>query len=243
MNDGMSGKLWTFGDSHTAGHELGTGLSVSDINCWVRSISKFDSHHEAQRVLSNDDYISNIMIPWHHYTNQKYSPELSYAGLLASENNLQLVNCAVLNASMDQIFRIFNSTVDKINFDEDEVLLAPTFYGRWTTQEDMQFNVHFLNESNILSYMQLAPCDSTQVLYYYSMIFYMQTTYPKIKIVKIYDDQPDYEIYKSIKFVNDVSMFSYFRDTIHIETQYPAFHFNEAAHEYFATYVNEKWYD
>ena len=243
MNDGMSGKLWTFGDSHTAGVELGTGLSIDDVNRWVKSISKFNSVDEANQMLSEPDYISTIMTPWHHYIKYKYSPELSYAGILAKKNNLELVNCAVPNASMYQIFKIFYSTVDKINFEEDDVLVAPTFYGRWTTQMNKQFNAHVLDEKIMLSFMHIAPCDRTQILYYYSLIFYMQTIYPKIKIVKIYNDQTDYDIYKKIKFVNNISMFSYLNKTIHNQTKYPGLHFNEAAHEYFATYVNEKWYD
>ena len=239
----MSGKIWTFGDSHTAGDELGTGLLIDDMNRWVKSISKFNSVSEAKNMLSETDYISTIMMPWFHYIEEKYSPELSYAGILAKNKKLNLINHAVRGASMDQIFKIFYSKVGEINFDEDVVIVAPTYFGRWITQQNKKFNFHFLDEKSMLSYMQLAPCDSTQILYYYSIIFYMQTTYPKIKIVKIYDDQPDYEIYKSIKFVNDISMFSYFRDTIHDQTRNPGLHFNEAAHMDFATYINEKWYD
>jgi hypothetical protein len=243
MANVMCGKLWTFGDSHTAGQELGTGLTSHDIDRWVKSITSFNNHLEAEQMMSATEYALKIMMPWDCYIKECFSPELSYAGILAKNKKLNLNNRAMPGASMDQIFKIFYSTVGEINFDEDEVIVAPTYFGRWITQQNKKFNFHLLDDKNLLSYMQLVPCDSTQILYYYSMIFYMQTNYPKIRLVKIYDDHYDYGIYKKIKFVNDISMFSYFRDTIHDRTRYPGQHFNEAAHEYFATYINEKWYD
>lgn len=232
-----SSKLWAFGCSYTAGFELGTGLTDSDIQAWIKSQTKYNSYQEASAALSYDEYLTTVVKPWHKFIGYKSTPELAYTGIIASMQNLSLVNCAVPGSSTIEIFEKFMSNVGEIDWDNDKVIIAPTYHGRWPTQNNKTFNVHMLDKKTLNSYYEMVPSENSQIINYYSLLFFIQKNYPKVKLVKIYDEWSYLEMCKTINFVNEISMISYVDEE---SVRLPGWHFNEKAHEKFASYIIDK---
>lgn len=229
--------LWAFGCSYTAGFELGTGLSESDIQAWVKSTTKYNSWQEASESLSYDEYLTKIVRPWYKLIAYKSNPETAYPGIIANMQSLNLVNCAVSGSSTIEIFEQFMSKINEIDWDNDKVIFAPTYYGRWPTQNNRTFNFHMLDKKTLDSYYEIVPSDHSQIINYYSLLFFIQQNYPKVLLVKIYDAWPHLEMYKKINFVNDTSMISFINDD---SLRLPGFHYNELAHKQFAMYLIDK---
>ena len=233
----MTNKLWAFGCSYTAGFELGTGMSQSDIQQWVRSTTKYNSFQEASELLSYDDYLIKIVRPWYKLIEYKSTPEAAYPGIIANMHDLTLVNCAVAGSSTIEIFEQFMSKINQIDWDNDKVIFAPTYYGRWPTQDNRTFNIHMLDKKTLESYYEMMPSDNSQIINYYSLLFFIKQNYPKVLLVKIYDSISYLDMYEKINFVNETSMNSYVNDE---SFKLPGFHYNEQAHEKFAMYIVDK---
>jgi hypothetical protein len=233
----MTNKLWAFGCSHTSGFELGTGMSKSDIQKWVKSTTKYNSWQEASESLSHDDYLTKIAKPWHKLIGYKSTPEAAYPGIIANMKNLSLVNCAVAGSSTIEIFGQFRSKINEIDWDNDKVIFAPTYYGRWPTQNNRTFNIHMLDNKTLESYYEMMPSVNSQIINYYSLLFFIQQNYPNVLLVKIYDSVSYLDMHKTINFVNETSMDSYVNDE---SFKLPGYHYNEQAHEKFAMYIVDK---
>jgi hypothetical protein len=232
-----SKKLWAFGCSYTAGFELGTGMTKHEIHKWVKQQTKYDSHQEAAEFLSYDEYLTKVVRPWHKLIEYKSTPELAYSGILARMKNLNLVNCAIPGISTIEIFEKFMSKIEEIDWDNDTVIVAPTYYGRWPTQNNQTFNVHMLDRKTLDSYYEMVPSNNSQIINYYSLLFFIQQNYPKVMLVKIYDSDPYLDMHTTINFVNEISLNSYIEDE---SFKLPGYHYNEEAHEKFAYYIIDK---
>lgn len=234
---GTSNRLWAFGCSYTAGFELGNGMSETEIHKWIRTQTKYDTHQEAAEFLSYDEYLTTVVRPWYKLIDYKSTPELAYSGILARMKNLNLVNCASPGISTIEIFEKFMSKVHEIDWDNDKVIIAPTYYGRWPTQSNQTFNVHMLDRKTLNSYYEMIPSNNSQVINYYSLLFFIQQNYPKVMLVKIYDSDSYLDMHTKINFVNEISLNSYVGDE---SFKLPGYHYNEAAHEKFAMYIVDK---
>ena len=94
-----------------------------------------------------------------------------------------------------------------------------------------------LDKKTLDSYYEMMPSDNSQIINYYSLLFFIQKNYPNVLLVKMYDSDLYLDMHKKINFVNETSMNSYISDQ---SFKLPGFHFNELAHEKFAMYIVDK---
>src|SRR6056300_1253380 len=93
-------KLWSYGDSHAAGHELGTkythdlGASWFASEGWHSNDTSTTVRNVCRNRLGVEKYNKTIKQKWYKHINNKCTPSLSYAGILADRLGIELINRA-----------------------------------------------------------------------------------------------------------------------------------------------------
>lgn len=92
----MPVKLYSYGDSHAAGHELGTAPDLG--KAWLKENFRVDNRCE----LDQTTYNTKVRPAWDSFIKGRTcNPRLSYAGELAKLLDITLVNRAVPGSSND----------------------------------------------------------------------------------------------------------------------------------------------
>lgn len=230
----MKPKLWSFGCSHAAGDELGLSMSYEEVELWVKNITGYNTISESLHKLGDNRYYKLVMLPWLQKINYQYNPKLSFAGLLADLLNIELTNYAVSGNSIDNMFEQFLLVEKNINWDKDIVIFSPTSVNRWVNTKGTRVNTDIIMDKK-KCYFDFAPRFESQVIYYYSILNYIQTHYNKVKFIKIFNDEINYDLHKKINFINNKSMLKLYKT----DKKMPNLHFGEETHKKFAQYIKE----
>lgn len=239
-----NGLVYMFGDSHTAGHEL--GLKSINADEYLKE-KGFNTQKEAFLKLSDTDYNNLIQQPWLNKIGNFYTPLLSWAGQIASKLNKQFVNFAVSGSSIDeQTYKLLQNE-NKIDWEKDLVLFGVPTGGRYmvdknnklTTAQLTSLNAHSLSKQKLI--LKYIPSNESLLIYHYGCLTYIKHRFPKVIICEMrgyIENIPDIEVkVNDIFYVsNSLKQFSKsFEDR-----KYPGKHYKEEIHRKYADYVLEK---
>ena len=78
-----------------------------------------------------------------------------------------------------------------------------------------------------------APATESLELYYQAIVTHLETNYPKVKLIRIYDESDGLDSTPEINFFNEHGLKHF-----EVGQRYPCGHFNEETHEQFAEYLS-----
>lgn len=238
------GKVYMFGDSHTAGHELGP--KRIDYKAFMKARG-YNSVQEAWEQLSNEDYMNKIGREWFEKINNLCTPLESWAGKIAQKLDMSFINFAYPGASFDYQLNLLIEQ-EKIDWNKDLVLFGAPMSDRYMIKpglslQSMQIRHMLANvrkhQMKLLS--QVLPSDETMLLLYYGLVSYIKIKYPKVILCEMRapTENVDNKIFRiEDQFYVDKSLDSFaekFADRF-----YPGKHYREHIHEKYADYVIEK---
>ena len=225
-------KLYAFGDSNTAGHELGLDKKFID-NFYKKS--GYSSAEEIHKLPIKKR--TRVIYKWHGIIQQEYgvssyhTPSLAYVGRLADFIGYDLVCHAFPGDSIHkQILLLHEET--NIDWDNDIVVFGVPPRPRWLTNNEKDATMENVGEKIAKVLYHHGPGDKAERLNFIGTLCYLRQTFPKIILVRQYDDNAYEEFPVSNIFVNDKSLENIGERNIH-----PAGHFVEEVHEKFASYL------
>lgn len=232
-------KLYAFGDSNIAGHELGHNISEKGIQDFFKKF-KVSSLIEAKQKYSDDYYYSNIQPAWYKYCKNSIRPDLSFAATLAKKLNLEHVNYAEPGASNIGQSLKFIEIADIIDWDNDIVLFGVANQWRWNSNDGCK-SYQVISKSEQKTMTKIGMGFDSYSITHASVLTYLKVYYPKIQFVKMDDDLAFYNelrIGKILPF--DMSLFvntDAFKKKYGLENMNPGMHPNQHAHNMFADYL------
>lgn len=239
------GKVYIFGCSHAAGHELGP--KRTDYKAFMRARG-FDNVAQAKSELSFKEYDSKISRPWYKRINSVCTPLLSWAGQIAQKLDMSFINFAIPGCSADFQINLLMEEVDKIDWSKDLVLFGNPISHRYTIKPGLSLQYVQLNHlyANVQPHQvkflsQVVPSDETMLLHYYGLVTYLKQKYPKVvncemcipgENVKDRTFRVDNQFYVEESLADFAKKFD--------DAFYPGLHYREHIHEKYAEYVLEK---
>jgi len=201
--------LWAFGCSNTYGFSLGTSFSVN------KFIKKYPD---------NDDRKSL----WHQKVAkvQHKSSTLSWPARLAEKLKTDVTNLSEVGSGLDKCITNLQKIESKINWDNDIVVIGMPKIFRYFAIENNHVQL-----SNTIP--MGAPATESLELFYQAMVTYLETNYPKVKLIRIYKTKDALESTPEINFFNTHGL-----NHFEVGLRYPCGHYNEETHECFAEYLS-----
>jgi len=229
-------KVWAFGDSDTAGHELGS----KKIN--FRNFLKarnFNTAYEAQKSLSDKQY-EDFVSQWLKQIDNIQTPELSYAGQVASLLGRNLISNAVTGASVDEQILRLSQTEDKIDWKNDLVIFGVPRPYRWMTHtgECVQASRVLRKSKTQKLWMEVGMSNIALNIYYASAHTYIKQRWPQVLLIRMHSVLIDPAInLKKMQdcFFSKVSLAEFANDNYGQDCTYPGGHFREFVHESYAS--------
>lgn len=229
----MTSTLWAFGDSYTVGHELGTGISFKEMTSWLQTQVGVSSLDAARALFNGEEYHARVSRPWYKHIDHKISPELSYAGLIASKLSLNYINKAQCSSGVDFSFRKIMEERDNIDWNNDTVIFGVPPFNRWKSHYD---DINY-SHNRAITYEKSTVIPNLDSLYSWniSLVHTLQSMFPSIKIINLGMNLKTHSLESIIKYNNDITI----NDMVdeHIFGRYPGFHPTEVVHEQFADYL------
>ena len=237
------GKVYIFGCSHAAGHELGHKRNYKAF----MEARGFDSVRQAIDELSFSEYDKRIARPWYKKINNICTPQQSWAGQIAQKLDMPIVNFALPGSAFDFQINLLMEQIDNIDWNRDLVLFGTPISHRYTIKtgtslKSIQLN-HFanINARQINLFLQVLPSDVTMLLLHYGLATYLKHRYPKVVLCEMCVPNENVEN-KTFRIENQfyveesfASFANQFEDCF-----YPGKHYREHIHEKYAEYVLEK---
>lgn len=242
-------RLWSYGDSHAAGHELG---AVSDLGRhWLAENAGYLHRTDARNTLGKD-YEELIKNKWYDYLVEIMpnsepricSPNLSFAGIIAEKLNRTLINRAVPGASNDLIVRRMIEDIDSWK-SSDIILVCFVNSDRYMPEHNIdQLNYKSHNLPFNIQYMfeKHGPSRMSFKLWNQGLIQLMQSLSNNVKLVSSVEVDIEVEGFDVSKnLTNGLMSLTKFVGTKWEteEMRYPGGHFAEVCHEEYANYLIE----
>lgn len=245
-------KLWSYGDSHAAGHELG---SVDDLGAsWIKKTYGYNDRDELRHKKGLDFYHTYVRQKWSSYIENKCStlvygtpcsPELSYAGEFSKLIGAELINCAVPGSSNDfSMLRLFRD-LDKI--DKNDIVM-------FSLVTPMRF-LSGAGEEHVRTQIQWQPKKIQKVLYNYGpgdisfnllaqgLIHTIKSLFPNAIILKTNNDDISVEsVDTTTNLLFTENNFTEFVSNNSTEQfRYVLGHIDEKYHKLYAQHLYEIW--
>jgi hypothetical protein len=240
-------RLWSYGDSHAAGHELGV---VDDLGrAWLKEHTGYDHRLSARENLGDryNDYVKN---KWYDYVESilvdasptQCSPHLSYAGKYAEKLNVEFINRAVPGAGNDMILRRMFHDIALWN-EDDYILVTHVDYDRYMPQHDTSklnyksYNLPFKVQD---TFEQYGPSEISFKLWNQGIVSLMKSLHPNTKLISSVPTDMTVDDVNTIDKLRALPMsFTEFVQSKWDaeDMRYPGGHFHEECHEKFAEYL------
>ena len=245
-------KLWAFGCSWTLGAELGS--NVNPVEFLIKHTG-CKSSEAARNKLGHNNFANEIIPKWLDLIGYRQNdPSLAYTGVLSKKFELELVCCAHGGTGIDYaFFKIINNS-KKINWDKDLVILGVPPPGRWIAQSMPTGKNFQFNGLSSKLYRQLdpyLPSIESIDMFHYSTLASIKRLFPKVNIVRMYDNRNSALINDTRLDPDDIyigspalSLENFCKSNSNDDNwQYPNGHPTEEFHEKFAEellpYLNE----
>lgn len=238
--------LWSYGDSHAAGHELGY---VNDRGLkWLKENYGYNSRLEAKKILK-DRYIDVVRNHWYNYLAENFprrkirncDPRLSYAGKIANYYDAELINRAVPGASNDMVVHRMLNDMKKWNH-EDLILSSVVTPYRFMPEHDMtktNYQIHWLDIKKQRDFLEIGPSDTSFRLWNQGLLHLIKSLHPNVKLIATVN--PNIEVNNvdttTDLFSVNLSMTQFSANNFIEDMRYPGGHFDEKVHKAFAEYI------
>jgi len=249
-------KLWSYGDSHAAGHELGNWWSESCGREWLRQHHGFVDRENAIRVIGQDRYRQVVKEEWYAHldgSTGRYHPAMSYAGELAQLLDYELVNYAKSGNSNSHSMQQITDHSWQWHRD-DIVLFSVVTFHRYISASDPEkrnHQRHWLDPDAADIMMTHGPhddCFKLQTLAYIKMVESMhpnvitlQTVSEDITVGRI---GPQFLIRDSFTDFVENNLDKWDTGFLYSQSEdlrYPGGHFHEDCHKEYAKHIYESW--
>lgn len=244
--------LWSYGDSHAAGHELG---SVSDLGkSWLKENYGFDSRIEAREKLGSK-YTDTIRNKWYDYlntimpkTNPRHcNPELSYANIFAQKIGHGFANRAKPGSSNDYISYLLFT--DKEKWDKDDIIMmsivTPKRFMPKYNIRVRNHQIHWLPFSVQEVFEKHGPSDESFNIWNQGLVHMMKTFHNNTIILSTTDDDRSVLGFDSTRDIIDIplSLTAFVEQNWEEDMRYLGGHFHEDCHKEYGNYLYEVTYE
>lgn len=245
-------KLWSYGDSHAAGHELG---SVDDLGAaWIKQTYGYNSRDELRRKKGLDFYHTYVRQKWSSYIENKCStlvngtpcsPELSYAGEFSKLVGAELINRAVPGSSNDFSMLRLIRDVDKIGKNDIVMfsLVTPMRFLSGAGEEHVRTQIHWQPKKVQKVLYHYGPGDNSFNLWTQAVAHMIKGLFPNVIILKTNNDNisvEDIDTTKNLLFTEkDFTQFAFNNSSRQI--RYVLGHIDEKYHKLYAEHLYKIW--
>ena len=118
-------KVWSFGCSHSAGHELGTGIDKAALTDWYKKYTIGDNFITASKTKNYDKIVLDY---WNNPLKNPHNHELAFPGVFARELGLELVAKGKSGVGIDHVMKIYYKFKDQIAEDDIVLFEIPPIY-------------------------------------------------------------------------------------------------------------------
>lgn len=234
--------LWSYGDSHAAGHELGTEFNHDLGKSWLRSIG-YENRNKARNQLGVNNYNKLVKQKWYEEINHLCTPSLSYAGQLSEMLSYNFINRATPGSSNS--LNILKMYQDQHNWQSDDLILfsvvTPFRFIPAKGLDESNHQVHWLPKHIAKVLLEDGPheiCFRLQTHGYIHTIrnlhnntCILQTVSDDISVENIY---PKFDI--ALSFTEFVAR-HYNKDVDNF--RYPGGHLHESCHTAYAKFIKK----
>jgi len=226
-------KLYSYGDSHAAGHELGSAPDLG--KAWLKENYGVENRGHLDPIVYH-----NIVRPaWNEYIkDNKCNPTLSYAGQLAKMIDAELVDRAIPGSSND--WSAMRLLEDLTHIKADDIVLfsicTPERFLSGQGEDVTRTQIQWQPEKIQRILFQYGPSDKSFNLWTQS-IFHMVKNISNSLIVKTTDNNIEVN---GIDTTNiNLESFTQFalRTAGHNDIRYPVGHIHEDYHKLYAEYL------
>lgn len=236
-------KLWSYGDSHAAGHELGTDYADDLGARWYQKLGYKDRNHA--RSIGVFKYNKKVKSKWYKEINDLCTPELSYAGKLASLLSCEFVSRAEPGSSNS--LNILKMYQDSKQWHSDDIILfsvvTPLRYIPANNILATNHQVHWLPEDIAKILWKDGPHDVCFRLQTHGYMHMVRNLHKNVCIlqtvpddISVEDITPKFDI--NFSFTEFISQ--YYK--VSVDTfRYPGGHLHEDCHASFAEYIYNTW--
>jgi hypothetical protein len=246
-------KLWSYGDSHAAGHELG---SVDDLgSSWIEKNYSYRDRDELIDKKGLDFYYNHVKQPWANYIENKCStlinstpcsPELSYAGEFSKLIEAEFVNRAVPGAS--NVLSMIKLLEDLEQVQKNDIVLfslvTPHRFISGDGEEHVRTQIHWEPKKIQKVLYQYGPSDSSFNVWTQGIAHMVKSLHSNSIIIKTNDDNIDVNNIDTTKklLYTDQSFTQYcYRNSTSTKIRYVSGHIHEQYHKLYADYLYKKW--
>lgn len=238
--------LWSYGDSHAAGHELG---AVSDLGRdWLKTNYGFDSRIEAKEKLGSK-YTDIVRTKWYEYLQsimpendpRHCTPELSYASVLSCIMGHEFVNRAKPGSSNDYISYLLFADREKWDA-EDIIVVSIVTPKRFMPKQDKRIRnhqIHWLPFSVQDTFEKYGPSDESFNLWNQGLVHMMKGIHPNTVILYTTDDDMSVLGFDTTENMRDVplSLTAFVEENWNEDMRYLGGHFHEDCHKAYGEYI------
>jgi hypothetical protein len=232
-------KIWSYGDSHAAGHELGTKYSDTVGLDYIHQLG-YESRRAAKKALGDKKYNNTIKQTWYKDIDYKCNPSLSYAGQLAKMSNKELINRAEPGSSNCLNILKMYKDVDEWH-STDTILFSVATPLRYMPAYDntvTNYQIHWLPKKIAEILWKYGPHDICVKLQAHGHINTARSMHPNIIILKTQNHEM--AVNRILPKINVPLSFTEFTvQNFEIEKcRYPGGHLHEDCHTAYAEYMN-----
>lgn len=242
-------KIWSYGDSHAAGHELGTEYKDDLGEKYLNSLGFYKeefltARKVARRNLGVEKYNKLVKEKWYNHINHICSADISYAGIFATLLGCDLVNRAEPGSSNSlNIYKVYQ---DLEKYEKDDIILfsvvSPFRFIPGNDIEKRNHQAHWLPDTIAKILWEYGPHEICFKLQTHGYIHLLNSLPQKTIICKTVNEditvngiEPKIDL--QFSFTEYVGTFSANIDDL----RYPGGHFHESCHEKYAEYIYTLW--
>lgn len=235
----MSVKLYSYGDSHAAGHELGTAPDLG--KAWLKENFGTSSRYD----IDEKTYNTKVRPAWEKFiSGRSCNPQLSYAGQLAKILDIELVDRAIPGSSNDWSAMRLLEDLPKLN--KDDIVLfsicTPTRFlsgrGEGITRTQIQWQPPKVQK--IL--YEYGPHENSYNIWNQGLIHLVKSIPCITHVIKTNKDRIKVKGQDTSRhlLLTETSFTQFANNKAgHIDIRYPVGHIHEAYHTLYAEYLRE----
>ena len=239
-------RLWSYGDSHAAGHELGSSPDLG--REWLKKTVGFDSRLEAKEKLGGK-YTEIVREKWYdHLENvmplsdpRHCNPSLSYAGVLSQELECDFINRAKPGSSNDYMaYRMLQDMKEWMP--EDIILISVVTPYRFMPKhnlEKMNYQLHWLPFNIQNTFDKYGASNESILLWNQGLVTMMKAMHIGSVVCFTTDDDMSVLGENMSNYVRDIplSLSSFVAHNYEDDMRYLGGHFHEDCHMAYAEYI------
>lgn len=217
-------KVWSFGCSHSTGHELGTGITRQELTNWYKTHTvgyDFDTARQTK------NYEQIALSEWNDPRHNPHNQELAFPGVFARELGLELIAKGKSGVGIDHVMKTYYECKDKIAEDDIVLFEVPPIY-RYTDLAGTPQQLALFTGKEIY-----APSTFTLELLTDAVIKMLYYEHPNVFVVDVgagIEKSLDERYLLTSTNMRDVEIETYGNHTL---VRYPMGHFMEEIHEIF----------